>query len=80
MGSPELYPFTLSIPGIARDKVWYERSSFYNSNFSKPNGLASPFEEAQLDNTKLRSNGTRLSPLPRSAGPKNLDDLGNFSE
>ena len=30
-------------------------TAFYNSNCSKPNGSASPFGEAQLDNTKLRS-------------------------
>ena len=45
----------LSIPGVARDQVWYERPPFYNSNFSKPNESASPFGEAQLDDTKLRN-------------------------
>ena len=73
----ELYLFTLSIPRVARDQVWYERPSFYNSNFSKPNGSASLFGEAQLDNTKLRNDGTRLSPLLCFAGHKNPDALGD---
>ena len=51
----ELHPFTTSIPKVACDQVWYERPLFYNSNFSIPNGLASPFGKAQLDDTKLRS-------------------------
>ena len=45
----------LSIPGVARDQVWYEQPPFYNSNFSKPNRSASLFGEAQLEDTKLRS-------------------------
>ena len=72
----------LSILGVARDQVWYERPPFYNSNFSKPNGLASPFGEAQLERfrTPLRSNGTQLSPPPRSAGYSNPDALGDSFE
>ena len=34
----------LTISRVARDQVWYERSLFYNSNFSIPNGSASLFE------------------------------------
>ena len=45
----------MSIPGVAYDQVWYERPLFYNSNFSIPNKSASPFKEAQLDDTKLRN-------------------------
>ena len=48
----ELHPFTLSIPGVAHDQVWYKRPPFYNSNFSTPNGLASLFGEAQLKHFK----------------------------
>ena len=44
----ELHLFTLSIPKVVRDQVWYERPTFYNSNFFKPNVSASPFREAQL--------------------------------
>ena len=62
------------------------RLPFYNSNCSKPNGSASPFGEAQLDDTKLRSAamavGSRAqrNALPRSAGHSNLDELGDSSE
>ena len=51
----------LSIPGVARDQVWYEQLPFYNSNFSIPSGSASLFEVAQLDIIKLRSNSNGLS-------------------
>ena len=67
-----LHPFTLSIPKVARDQVWYKQPLFYNSNFSIPNGSASPFGEAQLDDTKLRSaamapgSSSRRNALPRS--------------
>ena len=58
---PELRPFTLSIPValevvvIGDQLTSLEAAPFYNSNCSKPNGSASPFGEAQLDNTRLRS-------------------------
>ena len=45
----EFHPFMLSISGVAREQVWYKRPPFYNSNFSIPNGSASPFGEAQLE-------------------------------
>ena len=70
----------LSIFGVARDQIWYEQSPFYNSNFSKPNKSVSPFGEAQLDNTKLHSDGTRLSPLLCSARHKNPNTLRNSSK
>ena len=78
------YPITLSIPGVARDQVWYKRPPFYNSNFSKPNGLASPFGEVQLDETKLHfiaiTPGSRSRKNVPSCSAKydNLDELGNF--
>ena len=43
------------------DQLTYLEAPFYNSNFSKPNGSASPFGETQLDDTKLRSDGNELS-------------------
>ena len=49
----EFHLFTLSISRVVHDQVWYERPLFYNSNFSKPNGLASLFVKAQLDKIKL---------------------------
>ena len=39
----------LSIYGVAHDQVWYERSPFYNSNFSIPNRSASLFERVFLE-------------------------------
>ena len=42
------------------EQLTYLESLFYNSNCSKPNGLASPFGEAQLDDIKLRSAATAL--------------------
>ena len=49
------------------DQLTYLETAFYNSNCSKPNGSASPFGEAQFDDTKPRSavsklcsDGTRL--------------------
>ena len=59
------------------DQLTYLEAPFYNSNFSIPNRSASPFGEAQLDCAKLRSDITQLSPLPRSAGHKNPDALGD---
>ena len=55
----------LTIPGVARDQVWYKRPPFYNSNFSKPNGSASPFGEAQLDCSAAMTPGF----YPRRAQP-----------
>ena len=42
------------------DQLAYLKAPFYNSNCSKPNGSASPFGEAQLDNTKPCSAVTKL--------------------
>ena len=42
----EFYLFTLSISRVACDQVWYKQSSFYKSNFSKPNELVNLFGEA----------------------------------
>ena len=68
------------------DQLTYLESPFYNSNCSKPNGLASPFGEAQLDDTKLRSaamvpdSRSCRNALPRSAGYGDLDELGDPKE
>ena len=64
-------------------KIWYERPPFYNSNFSIPNGSASPFGEAQLDDTKLRSDGNGLlqkRPATLPFGHNDPDALGDSSE
>ena len=39
----------LRIFGVVCDQVWYKRPSFYNSNFSEPNGLASSFGRVFLE-------------------------------
>ena len=71
--------FALKVVVIG-DQLTYFKVPFYNSNFFIPNELASPFGKAQLDCAKLHSNDTRLSPLSRSAGHKNLDTLGDSSK
>ena len=73
------HPFALEVIVIG-DQLIYLEAPFYNSNFSIPNSSASSFGEAQLDCAKVRSDGTQLSPLPRSVGHKNPDALGDSSE
>ena len=66
------------------DQLTYLEARFYNSNCSKPNGSASPFGEAQLDDTKLRSVATALrfrrNVQRASVGGSNSDAFGDSSE
>ena len=81
----ELYLFTLSILGVARDQVWYKLPPFSNSNFSIPNELASLFREAQLDDFELHNNGIRILLLQKYPamlpfGHRNSDAHRDFSK
>ena len=57
------------------DQLTYLKAPFYNSNFSKPNGSANPFEKAQLNNNKLRctemaqDSRSWRNVLPNTIGP-----------
>ena len=51
-------------------KSWYERSLFYNSNFSIPNGSASPFERVLFEeNQNFKMISVRGRGRPRREHP-----------
>ena len=60
---------------VIGDQLTYLEARFYNSNCSKPNGSASPFGEAQLNDNRLhstemaRSSRSRRNVPPSTVGP-----------
>ena len=49
----------LGIFRVACDQVWYEQIPFYNSNFSIPNGSASPFGKVFLEEISSKMTSIR---------------------
>ena len=81
-----IIPVALEVVVIGDQPIALRPTLFYKSNCSKPNGSASPFGEAQLNDTELRSAamapGSRFhkNAPPCSAGHSNPDEIGDFSE
>ena len=66
------------------DQLTSLEAPFYNSKNSKPNGSASPFGDAQLDDTKLHSAAmalcSRWNVQRVSVGQSDSNALGDFSK